>query len=342
MCRNHWSIALLHTTNEKVKGSRELREQRSTAMIIDPTAKPLNDLIRLDGRVAVVTGGATGIGRGIAARLAEAGATVVAADVDGAQAEQTAEELNASGSTAVGRQVDVADSRAIATLADAVNSEFGSLDIWINNAGVYPAKPFLEMTDEDWRSVMSINLDGAMFGAREAARQMVANQSGGTIVNIVSVSGYRGRPSLAHYSASKHALRGLTRSLAVELGHHGIRVLAIAPTMVTAPGPDPRQTGQRTGRQETTGNGVPRETHTPNHRTLDATRTLRRPPTRRSNQHFPASHNFRTPSRNSRAFTPGISSSLLAAHDCSVWKINLIAVIRIRALSRSPGGPWGS
>lgn len=205
-------------------------------MIADLTGTPLEALLNLEGKVAVVTGGAAGIGRGIVVRLAEAGATVVAADIDGARAEETAAELSTSGATVVGRQLDVTNSDAIKAVADATVAEFGSLDIWVNNAGVYPAKSFLEMTDADWRSVMSINLDGAMVGARESARHMVASGSGGTIVNIVSVSGYRGRPSLAHYSASKHALRGLTRSLAVELGPHGIRVLAIAPTMVATPG----------------------------------------------------------------------------------------------------------
>lgn len=206
-------------------------------MVPDFTGTPLSELVRLDGKVAVVTGGAVGIGRGIVARLAEAGATVVAADIDGDRAAATAGELSGSGSV-VGRQLDVTDSAAISSVADATVDEFGSLDIWVNNAGVYPAKPFLEMTDADWRAVIAVNLDGAMMGAREAARRMVAAGHPGTILNIVSVSGYRGRPSLAHYSASKHALRGLTRSLAVELGPYGIRVLAIAPTMVTTPGTD--------------------------------------------------------------------------------------------------------
>jgi NAD(P)-dependent dehydrogenase (short-subunit alcohol dehydrogenase family) len=189
----------------------------------DLTDVPIAELVSLQGQTAVVTGGARGIGAAIVQRFREAGATVYATDHD-----------PAGDDTAV--LLDVTDSDAVSDLADRVVSETGRLDIWVNNAGIYPPTPILEMTDEDWDAVLDVNLKGAFVGAREAARRM--GDTGGVIVNIASVSGYRGRKSLAHYSSSKHGLRGLTRSLAVELGERGIRALAIAPTMIVTPGTD--------------------------------------------------------------------------------------------------------
>jgi NAD(P)-dependent dehydrogenase (short-subunit alcohol dehydrogenase family) len=207
--------------------------------VADLTEVPLASLISLAGKTAVVTGGARGIGSAIARRLAEAGANVVVADVDAAAAVQTAKEIAAGGATgaaATGRGLDVTSGDDIAAAADAAVDEHGSLDIWVNNAGIYPSRPLLDMTEDDWDRVLDVNLRGAFIGSREAARRMVAGGSGGVIVNIASVSGYRGRKGLAHYSSSKHGLRGLTRSLAVELGPQGIRALGIAPTMVVTPG----------------------------------------------------------------------------------------------------------
>ena len=209
--------------------------------VADLTEVPLASLMSLAGKTAVVTGGARGIGSAISRRLAEAGANVVVADVDAAAAVQTAKEITATaagatGVSAMGRELDVTSGDDIASVADAVVDEHGSLDIWVNNAGIYPIQPLLDVTDDDWDRVLDVNLRGAFIGSREAARRMVAAGSGGVIVNIASVSGYRGRKGLAHYSSSKHGLRGLTRSLAVELGPHGIRALAIAPTMVVTPG----------------------------------------------------------------------------------------------------------
>lgn len=206
----------------------------------DLTARPLADLISLAGRVGVVTGAARGIGRAIARRLAEAGAVVVIADVDGAEA--AADELGGVAARLHGWPLDVTDRDAVGRFAGRVVEEFGRLDIWVNNAGVFsPASPVLDMPDATWDRVLDINLNGAFAGSRAAARAMVAGGEGGAIINIASVSGYRGRAGLSHYSSSKHAVRGLTRSLAVELGPLGIRVLGIAPTMVTTEGTDAAQ-----------------------------------------------------------------------------------------------------
>lgn len=196
--------------------------------------RPLAQLVSLGERVAVVTGGARGIGLAICGRLAEAGASVVVADLDAAAASAAAVRLEVAGRRAVGVPVDVADSASVSGLADEAFGRFGHLDIWVNNAGVYSDVQALDMTDDEWRSTLRVNLDGLFFGAREAARRMVG---GGVICNLASTSAYRTDvPGLAAYVASKHAVRGLTKSLAVEFGPLGIRVVGVAPTVVRTPG----------------------------------------------------------------------------------------------------------
>jgi NAD(P)-dependent dehydrogenase (short-subunit alcohol dehydrogenase family) len=115
-------------------------------------------------------------------------------------------------------------------------AKLGSLDIWVNNAGIYPVTPLFELGDAEWREVNAVNLDGTFYGCREAARHMVDRGGGGVIINIESMAAFRGRAGCAHYSASKHGVSGLTKSLAVELGPRGVRVLAIAPTLAETPG----------------------------------------------------------------------------------------------------------
>lgn len=205
----------------------------ATVVAPDHTPTPLAELVSLTGRVAVVTGAARGIGRAIATRFVEAGATVVIADREGAAA--AVDELAPHGAVS-GIELDVTDSAAVTGLVESLVAEHGRLDVWVNNAGVFPSSPLHELTDDEWRRVHAVNLDAAFFGAREASRAMIATGSRGVIINLSSVSGYRGRRGLAHYSSSKHAIRGLTRSLAVELGPRGIRAVAIAPTMVATPG----------------------------------------------------------------------------------------------------------
>ena len=137
----------------------------------------------------------------------------------------------------VGTSLDVGDAASIRAGADRAVQELGSLDIWVNNAGIYPSVPFFEMSDDDWDRVLDVNLRGSFISAREAAARMVSAGRGGVIVNIVSTAGFKaGGPGVAHYVSSKHAIRGLTKSLAVELAPHGIRALAIAPTLIETPG----------------------------------------------------------------------------------------------------------
>lgn len=206
--------------------------------VADVSDRSLAELISLGGRVAVVTGGARGIGEAICRRFAEAGSDVVVADLDGAQAESTAEAVRrAHGHRAVGIEVDVADEVAVEAVADRAVAELGRLDIWVNNAGIFPSTPFLDMTPESWDRVLDVNLRGTFLGASAAARRMVAAGTPGVIINVASTAGFQAAgPGLAHYVSSKHAVRGLTKSLAVELGPLGIRALAIAPTLIETPG----------------------------------------------------------------------------------------------------------
>ena len=206
--------------------------------VLDVSGKSINQLISLEDKVAVVTGGAKGIGAATAARLAEAGANVLLGDVDMEGLVAVADAISVRhGHKALAVELDVSDASSIRALADRAMADFGRLDVWVNNAGVYPFGLALEMSDDDWDRVIDINLRGAFIGSREAARRMIEAGNGGVIVNISSTAGFRaGGPGLPHYVASKHGLIGLTKSLAVELGGHGIRVLAVAPTLIRTPG----------------------------------------------------------------------------------------------------------
>ena len=202
----------------------------------DVSDRSLAELLSLEGRVAVVTGGAVGIGYAIAGRLAEAGAAVLLADLHDTT-EPAAELARRTGGRVLGTHLDVADADSIVAAADFAVERLGGLDIWVNNAGIYPSTPLLDLTDASWDTVLDVNLRGSFIGARESARRMVAAGHGGVIVNIASTAGYQaGGPGVAHYVSSKHAVRGLTKSLAVELGPHGIRALAVAPTLIETPG----------------------------------------------------------------------------------------------------------
>jgi NAD(P)-dependent dehydrogenase (short-subunit alcohol dehydrogenase family) len=205
--------------------------------ISDVSDRSLPELLSLEGRVAVVTGGAVGIGYSIAERFAEAGADVVIGDIGDAVSAAVRISQRFPSRRIVGTTLDVGDSKSIRACADLAVRELGRLDVWVNNAGIYPSVPVLNMTDDDWDRVLDVNLRGAFVGAREAAQRMVTAERGGVIINIASTAGYQaGGPGVAHYVSSKHGMRGLTKSLAVELGPVGIRVLAIAPTLIETPG----------------------------------------------------------------------------------------------------------
>lgn len=202
--------------------------------IAEVSDKSLSDLISLQGKVAVVTGGTKGIGFAIAARLTEAGATVLMAGRDQQSADEAAATITSG--KAIGAQVEASDSASLTALCDRAVKEFGRLDLWINNAGIYPFKPTLEVTDDEWRQVIDLDLSGVFFASREAARRMVTNSNGGVIINISSLAGSRGDVNTAAYVAAKHGVEGLTKSLSAEFAPHGIRVLNVAPTLVETPG----------------------------------------------------------------------------------------------------------
>jgi NAD(P)-dependent dehydrogenase (short-subunit alcohol dehydrogenase family) len=205
----------------------------------DESLPALADLISLRGRRALITGGARGIGYSVARRFAEAGAVVLLGDRNVEGAVQAAREISAMHQATVhGMALDVTDSESVAEFADAGVRLFGGIDIWVNNAGVYPGASLLEMTDEAWQQVCDVNLRGTFFGCREAGRRMVneTGRTGRVIVNIASVAAVRGRTGLTHYSAAKSGVLGLTRGAAVELAPHGIRVLVVTPSLAETPG----------------------------------------------------------------------------------------------------------
>jgi meso-butanediol dehydrogenase/(S,S)-butanediol dehydrogenase/diacetyl reductase len=179
----------------------------------------------LDGRVALVTGGASGIGRGIVDALARAGADVVIADLDGEHAGAVAAEVGGRGA-----QVDVTDERSVARLVDDV----GVVDILVNNAGVSKSIPFVELDEREWDRVFDVNVKGVFLACRAVVPQMIERRAG-KIINVASMVGKEAIPLFVHYSASKFAVIGLTQGLAKELAEYDINVNAVCPGVVRTP-----------------------------------------------------------------------------------------------------------
>lgn len=178
------------------------------------------------GKVAVITGAANGIGRAFALRLASEGAEVAVVDLNAA--DQTMEEMRTINARAVAFQCDVSSPEQIAKLGDDVESEFGRCDILVNNAGIFPSMPFAEMEFDDWRHMLSINLDSVFLVSRRFVPGM-RERRWGRVVNMASNSFGQVAPGLTHYIAAKGGVIGFTRALASELGPDGITVNAIAP-----------------------------------------------------------------------------------------------------------------
>ena len=192
---------------------------------------------RLDGRTALVTGGASGIGLCCVEALAEAGATVVIADRDASAIDAAVARLAAGGHAVEGVVLDVTDSAAVQSAADRMMSAHGRIDILVNNAGIARSEIAAEdMEDERWLNVLDVNLNGSFWCARAFGRHMLA-QGSGSIVNVGSMSGFIvNRPQgQSHYNASKAAVHHLTKSLAAEWADRGVRVNAVAPTYIATP-----------------------------------------------------------------------------------------------------------
>jgi NAD(P)-dependent dehydrogenase (short-subunit alcohol dehydrogenase family) len=193
--------------------------------------------MRFEGRVAIVTGGGRNVGQAIARRFVDEGARVAVVDVDDARGQETVAQLDEirSGSAHYVR-CDVSSSADVRRMVADVVADFGSIDLLVNNVAVTDrGRTVLELDDDLWHKVIACTLDSVFFCSKYAGRQMVAQGRGGVIVNIGSTSGLRGRANATAYSAAKGAVVNLTRSLATQLGSHGIRVNTVTPNKVGSP-----------------------------------------------------------------------------------------------------------
>ncbi|WP_029277271.1 glucose-1-dehydrogenase [Carnobacterium jeotgali] len=190
----------------------------------------------LKGKVAVVTGGSKGIGNAIARRLSEEKMKVVInyhSDKKGA--EETVADLKKIGGEAVAVQADVSSEEGIQALLDAAVSNFGELDLWINNAGMENQVPTHELTLDDWNKVIDVNLTGVFLGSKAALNHFLEHDKKGNIINLSSVHERIPWPTFAHYSASKAGVKGFNETIALEYAHKGIRVNSIAPGAINTP-----------------------------------------------------------------------------------------------------------
>ena len=191
------------------------------------------DALRLDGKIAVITGGARGIGRAVATLFAAAGAGVALVDRDGAAVEATAQSIGASGGVASAHAADVTDETALERAFQTIIEHLGGVDILVNSAGIGLRHPAVDHPIGDWEKVVAVNLTGVFLGSRIAARNMIS-RGGGAIVNLASIMGFSGGgiyPNVS-YQATKGAVVNMTRALAVEWAQSGVRVNAVAPTWV--------------------------------------------------------------------------------------------------------------
>jgi 3-oxoacyl-[acyl-carrier protein] reductase len=188
--------------------------------------------VSLNGQTAIVTGAAKGIGAAIAERLAREGATVALADIDEAGARHQAEAISAASGQAFALSVDVSDPVSAQAMVESVVERTGRLDILVNNAGINgPTVPVVEVSVEEWRRVLSIDLDGVFYCCRAAVPHLV-RRGYGRIVNIASIAGKEGNPNHAPYSAAKAGVIGFTKSIGKELATSGVLVNCVAPAII--------------------------------------------------------------------------------------------------------------
>ncbi len=197
----------------------------------------VKDLLNLKGKTAIITGGAEGIGFGIASRLAEAGANVIIASRNPEKDQMAADALKSKGLSAFAVPTDVSVEDAVRNLVSETVKVFGGIDILVNNAGIFPDIPLKDMALADFQKVIDVNLNGVFLCTKYASEQMIKQNRGGKIINITSIDALH--PSmigLAHYDASKHGVWGFTKNIALELAPYKIYINAIAPGGIITPG----------------------------------------------------------------------------------------------------------
>ena len=197
----------------------------------------ISELINLKSKTAIVTGGAMGIGFGIVSRLAEAGASVVIADINEEVGNKAVATLQSAGMVGAYVKTDVSDESSVKGAVDFAVSTYGGVDILVNDAGIYPTIPVMQMKATDFEKIISINLRGAFLLTRTVAEVMIKQGRGGKIINVTSIDAlHPSSVGLAVYDASKHGLWGFTKNTALELAPHNIWVNAVAPGGITTPG----------------------------------------------------------------------------------------------------------
>ncbi|MFK7695505.1 SDR family NAD(P)-dependent oxidoreductase [Paenibacillus sp. HJGM_3] len=190
---------------------------------------------RFAGQVALITGAGRGIGKATAERFAAEGAKVALLSNELNDLKQTESELLSRGATVIAIQVDVSDAEQVQEAIDRTVSALGRIDIVVNNAGIAWEEPFVDIKEANWCKIIDVNLNGMFHVAQRTARQMIAQNEGGVILNMASTNGLVGEANYAHYNASKGGVVLLTKTMAIELGIHNIRVNAVCPGYIQTP-----------------------------------------------------------------------------------------------------------
>ena len=207
--------------------------------------QPLSELVNLSGKRAIVTGGAVGIGYGISYRVAEAGASVLIADIDEENLAEARSKFADKNWQVAYVQVDVSQPGDIQKMCQQAVENFGGIDILVNNAGIYPNISVMDLKTDEFDKVMAVNVRSVFMATQAAAKQMISQNTGGRIINITSIDAlHPSMVGLAHYDASKHGVWGFTKNTALELAKHNIWVNAIAPGGIATPGTQPQDTAK--------------------------------------------------------------------------------------------------